>query len=97
MARKSNKTTFDEKVLKKGEVRKLNALRKSLGSEIAERAFREWYSSARELHGAKDEDQNVELIGDALNDIRDRLKFPRGGAYIIKQGRGRVIVEPAHK
>ncbi len=95
MPRKSNKMTVDERSLKKGELRKLNALRKSLGDEIAERAFREWYSSARELHSAKDADQNLELIGDALNDIRDSLKFPRGGAYIVKQGRGRVIVEPA--
>ena len=36
---------IDESGLTKGQRRKLNALRKSIGNEIAERAFLEWLSS----------------------------------------------------
>ena len=33
-----------ESELSKGDLRKLNALRKSLGNRIAEKAFAEWYA-----------------------------------------------------
>lgn len=37
---------FDEKTLTKGQLRKLTALRKSLGEEIANGAFAQWLKSA---------------------------------------------------
>ena len=37
---------YSEKELSKGELRKLNALRKSLGDDIAEKAFSEWYAQS---------------------------------------------------
>ena len=36
---------IDESLLTKGQVRKLNALRKSVGAEVGERALAEWLSS----------------------------------------------------
>ena len=36
---------IDEKALSKGEMRKLVALRKSLGDKIADKAFAEWYAN----------------------------------------------------
>ena len=33
---------INEKTLTKGQIRKLNALRKSLGTKIADRAFTQW-------------------------------------------------------
>ena len=91
-----DKDIIDESQLTKGHIRKLNALRKSIGDEIGEKAFVAWLATSHELHNSSDEDHNVVLIGDTLNEVRDRLKFPRGGAYLVRQGRGRVIVEPAH-
>ena len=44
MPRKA-KNGVNESNLSKGQLRKLNALRKSLGSEIANRAFSEWLSA----------------------------------------------------
>lgn len=38
--------SIDEKSLKKGQLRKLETLRKQLGPEIADKAFAEWLSSA---------------------------------------------------
>jgi hypothetical protein len=37
--------TIDHSTLTKGQVRKLNALRKSVGDEIAENAFSKWMKS----------------------------------------------------
>ena len=83
---------FSEKTLKKGEMRKLNALKKSLGDDIAVRAFGEWYSARESAAG--DTDKNAVVIADALQPLikRNKLRIPRGG-YIVRRGRGRVIVE----
>ena len=86
---------FDESALKKGELRKLNALRKSLGPDIAERAFAEWLAT-QPVAEAERTDKNAELIGQALHDllVAKNIQIPRGG-YLVKRGRGRVIVTRA--
>ena len=85
---------IDETTLTKGQLRKLNALRKSIGDKIADGAFSEWLSSQSAAGPATD--KNADLIADTLWDlVRDgRLALPRTG-YIVKRGRRRVIVEPA--
>lgn len=84
----------DEAMLTKGELRKLNALRKSVGNDIGERAFVTWYE--RKQAGTKEDagDPNVTIIQDALGKVIGKLRFPRGGGYQVRRGRGRVIVEP---
>ncbi|MDD9991197.1 MAG: hypothetical protein OXP75_05325 [Rhodospirillales bacterium] len=67
-------TMIDESALTKGQRRKLNALRKSIGDEIAERAFLEWLSSQPAAAGAVP-DENAALIVDTLWPlVRKRLK-----------------------
>ncbi len=94
MARKPN-VTFDEGQLKKGELRKLTALRKSLGDDIANKAFADWLASQP---GSASEavDKNAELIADVLAEQinQGNLRIPRGG-YLVRRGHGRVIVERA--
>ena len=84
--------SFDEKNLSKGQRRKLNALRKSVGNSIADRAFGQWMDS----HDSADlvPDKNVGQILGALQPLIDKnkLRIPRGG-YVVRRGRGRVIVE----
>jgi hypothetical protein len=91
MPRKA-KPQFEEKKLSKGELRKLNALRKSLGEVIANRAFSEWLSERPEAGIAGD--RNAERITETLNKlvVEGDVRIPRGG-YILRRGRGRVIVE----
>ncbi len=86
---------IDESTLTKGQRRKLNALRKSIGDEIAERAFLEWLSEQPTASGEAP-DQNASLIVDTLWPMvqRGTLMIPRGG-YLIRRGRGRIIVEPS--
>ena len=79
MARKL-KAAFDEGQLKKGELRKLTSLRKSLGDEIANTAFANWLASQS---GTVLEitDRNAELIADVLVEQinQGKLRIPRGG------------------
>ena len=86
---------IDESTLTKGQVRKLRALRKSVGEEIGEQAFAAWLSSQSGA-GEEKADWNAATVVDTLWPLVEQgsLAIPRGG-YIIRRGRGRIIVEPA--
>ncbi len=88
------KSAINEKKLTKGEVRKLTALRKSLGDEIADKAFSAWYEQRDTGGAAAKADPNISVIEEALAPHLTKMSFPRGGGYTIKRGRGRVVVEP---
>ncbi len=92
MAAKSGVIQTD---LTKGQIRKLNALRKSVGPDIGERAFAQWLKRANAERGTA-EDKTSTQIAEAIQTALGRkgLSIPRGG-YLIKRGRGRVLVERA--
>ncbi len=83
---------IDETGLKKGQLRKLNALRKSLGPVIADEAFSRWLAQAADVEPEADE--NARVIADNLWGLiqQGKLRIRRGG-YVVRRGRGRVIVE----
>ena len=84
---------IDEMNLTKGQLRKLNALRKSLGTAIADEAFAKWLVQAND---EPEIDENARIIADTLwNLVQDSKLMIRRGGYIVRRGRGRVIVEPA--
>ena len=100
MARKTTRkvqasTGINEASLTKGELRKLKALRKSLGTKIAERAFSQWLRQRVKGGAAAARDKNAELIADSLGQLikSSGLHVPYGG-YLVTRGRGRVIVTP---
>ena len=80
-----------EKNLTKGQIRKLNALRKSVGPAIGERAFVKWLKKANPKG-----DRNADLIAEAVQRVlkEKRLSIPRGG-YLVRLVRGWVIIERA--
>ena len=86
---------FRERDLNKGQMRKLTALRKSLGKGIADNAFAEWLASVPTVKPIS-VDKNAEAIAELLNTpvLTKKIKLPRGG-YIVRRGRGRVVVERA--
>ena len=86
-------TEIDESGLTKGQARKLNALRKSIGKEIADRAFLEWLTSQPPAGAVPDE--SATMIVDTLWPLvqQGTLAIPRGG-YLIRRGRGRIIGVP---
>lgn len=86
--------TFNEASLSKGQLRKLNALRKTLGDEdIAKEAFAKWL----EKYGASAGDRNAAALSVMILKAIQAgdIQLPRGG-YLVRRGRGRVIVEPAN-
>ena len=85
----------EEFTLTKGQARKLEALRKSLGDQIADKAFAEWLRRGAAQQSAQ-VDKNAELIADTLGPLAKsgKLRIPRGG-YLVSRGRRRVIVERA--
>ena len=95
MARKSS-GKFDENSLNKGQLRKLNGLRKFLGADIANKAFGEWYEKQTKKPDSAPVDANAALITNTLEPLakQGKLRIPRGG-YLVRRGRGRVIVERA--
>ena len=84
---------IDERALSKGQLRKLNALRKSIGADIGERAFADWLATQS---AEAPEDRNAGQVAEALWPLIENgaLKIPRGG-YLVRRGRGRIVVEPA--
>lgn len=92
-----DKMTELEKTLSKGEVRKLNALRRSVGDAIGDKAFKEWLTEKRKNAGTagSTHDRNAQRIEQALKPLIDRneLHIPREG-YLLKRGRRRVVVLP---
>ena len=83
---------FKEKDLTKGQLRKLGALRKSVGETIGTRAFKQWLA-AQKAPAAAPVDKSAVLIASTLEPIAKarKLRIPRGG-YLVERGRGRVIV-----
>ena len=85
---------IDEGALTKGQLRKLRALQKSVGAEIGERAFAAWL--ALQAGPVAKDDANAATMVDTLWPLvqEGTLAIPRGG-YLIRRGRGRIIVEAA--
>ena len=86
--------SIDESALTKMQLRKLNALRKSVGDDIGKRAFAEWLTRPATV----ERDRNAELIADSLWPLVEQGELAiRTGGYVLKRGRGRIVVEPAKK
>ncbi len=91
------KMTVNEGTLTKGQLRKLTALRKSVGNKIGDKAFADWMSSQPAKTAEAPVDRSAEAIANAVMKLIEGGKIkglPRGG-YVVKRGRGRVVVEPA--
>ena len=91
----ANTSLIDESTLTKGQRRKLQALRKSVGEGIGEQAFAAWLS-AQSARAKAETDTNAQTIVDTLWPLIEEgtLAIPRGG-FLVRRGRGRIIVEHA--
>ena len=76
----------------KGQVRKLNALRKSLGNQIADKAFKEWLTQQAKQAPANRADPVVDKLLAALKGLeKDKsINLGRKG-YVIKRAKGRGV------
>ena len=81
---------IDEAVLSKGHMRKLVALRKSLGSEIADKAFVEWQKAQKSAPEAKADPLAAALL-EAVAPIVEGKNLGRYG-YTIRKSRAGLTV-----
>jgi hypothetical protein len=80
---------IDHSTLTKGQIRKLNALRKSVGDDIAEEAFSKWMISQsqtpKEAH-----DPVADALVTALDQFKDDKTFRLGRkGYVVKRSKGK--------
>ena len=82
---------MDMDSLTKGQQRKLNALRKSLGEDIANDAFSKWLKTQQSGTTEKP-DPIAENIASALNHFSGDKSFRLGRkGYVIKRAKGRGV------
>ena len=83
---------MNKKSMTKGQVRKLNALRKSLGNQIADKAFKEWLKQQATQAPAERADPVVNKLLAALKGLeKDKsINLGRKG-YVIKRAKGRGV------
>ena len=83
---------MNKQSITKGQVRKLNALRKSLGNQIADKAFKEWLKQQEKRAPAERADPVVNKLLAALKGLeKDKsINLGRKG-YVIKRAKGRGV------
>jgi len=84
---------IDETTLTKGQTRKLNALRKSLGNDIADKAFEQWLTSQPSKDAVAQADPVAEKIVSALSALsalaNDKsFRLGRRG-YVVRRAKGK--------
>ena len=81
--------SIDHSTLTKGQIRKLNALRKSVGDDIAEDAFGKWMKTQSQI--PKDvRDPVADALVAALDQFKDDKTFNLGTkGYVVKRARGK--------
>ena len=80
---------INEETLNKGQIRKLNALRKSLGNEIADNAFTKWMKTQTKENSVQIDPVAVK-IEEALSSLVHDKAFRLGNkGYVIKRSKGK--------
>ena len=81
---------IDETGLTKGLVRKLNALRKSVGDDLAEEVFAKWLERQAASQAKENPDPMAMKIGEALADFVNDPKFNLGNhGYTLRRAKGK--------
>ena len=80
---------IDEKSLTKGQIRKLNTLRKSLGNKIADTAFSQWVNEQPAKVVEAKGDAVAEKLIAALGGLAKDKAFNLGRkGYVVKRAKG---------
>ena len=82
---------IDHSTLTKGQVRKLNALRKSVGDDIAEDAFAKWMTAQSQT--PKDvRDPVADALVAALSHLNHDKGFKLGNkGYVVRRAKGKGV------
>ena len=81
---------INEKSLSKGQLRKLNALRKSLGDKIADKAFTQWMKAQpARVVTAKSDPVAEKLVAALAGLSKDKLLNLGRKGYVVKRAKGK--------
>ena len=81
--------TIDQSTLTKGQIRKLNALRKSVGDDIAEEAFGKWMATQSKVT-KEARDPVADALVAALSHLTSDKSFRLGRkGYVVRRAKGR--------
>ena len=81
--------TIDQSTLTKGQIRKFNALRKSVGDDIAEEAFGKWMATQSKVT-KDDRDPVADALVGALSHLATDKSFRLGRkGYVVRRAKGR--------
>ena len=82
---------IDHSTLTKGQVRKLNALRKSIGDDIAEDAFSKWMKSQTKTP-KEVRDPVADALVAALANLKNVKSFRLGNkGYVVRRAKGKGV------
>jgi len=81
--------TIDQSTLTKGQIRKLNALRKSVGDDIAEEAFGKWMK-VQSKTPKEVRDPVADALVTALSHLQNDKNFKLGSkGYVVRRSKGK--------
>ena len=81
--------TIDQSTLNKGQIRKLNALRKSVGDDIADAAFGKWMKTQNKTP-KETRDTVADALVAALSNLTSDKSFKLGTkGYVVKRSKGK--------
>jgi len=80
---------IDESTLTKGQVRKLNALRKSVGDDIAEDAFGKWMTTQSMTPKDVRDPVADALVAALSNHISDKSFKLGAKGYVVRRAKGK--------
>jgi hypothetical protein len=81
---------IDEKSLAKGQIRKLNALRKSVGEDLAADVFAKWLKQQSSAKPTEKADPVVEKLKTAIAGLEKDSAFRLGNqGYTVRRARGK--------
>ena len=80
---------IDQSTLTKGQIRKLNALRKSVGDDIAEEAFGKWLATQSKVT-EEVRDPVADALVAALSTLQNDKSFKLGRkGYVVRRAKGK--------
>lgn len=93
---------IDESNLTNGQIRKLNALRKSVGDKLGEQTFEKWLKNLTKAKPAAQPDPVAERILKSLKPLEKDASIRLGNyGYVIKRSKGKdakgFVVKKASK
>ncbi len=83
--------SINQSALTKGQIRKLNALRKSVGDDIAEDAFTKWLATQSKVT-KEVRDPVADALVAALANLQDDKSFRLGNkGYVVRRAKGKGV------